>query len=150
MRDVIAVRRFGAAARRLTGRLINDFQTTTVLLFLRVSLPLLKRVVAVRRLIVWLSTRPAKIHANGDRASRISCAIATIHHGGGLLIGSNCLERSLAAYWMLRRAGASPRLVLGAKRRDGELAGHAWIELGTVVFETHAGEFVHIASFGGD
>jgi hypothetical protein len=52
-------------------------------------------------------------------------------------------------YWMLRRAGASPTLVLGAKRDQGTLAGHAWIEIGNHPLDPGAGEFIRIASFGG-
>lgn len=150
MRDVNVVRRVGAAARRLTRRLLDDFPTTAVLLLLRISLPLLKRVVGVKRLTGWLSARSSEIQTNEIRAEKIRRATETIRRGGRLLIGSNCLDRSLAAYWMLRRAGASPRLVLGARRDQEKLAGHAWIELGNVPLEAQADEFVRIASFGGD
>jgi transglutaminase superfamily protein len=150
MRDVNMAQRLGFSARRLTRRLFDDFPTTAVLLLLRISLPVLKRTVGVKRLTGWLSVRPSAIHGSETRVQKVRDATETILHGGRLLIGSNCLDRSLAAYWMLRRAGASPTLVLGAKRDQGALAGHAWIELGPVVLEPRAGEFIRIASFGGD
>ena len=150
MRDVNIVRRVGSATGRLTRRLFDDFPTTAVLLLLRISLPVLKRAVGVKRLTGWLSARPSAMHANETRAQKMRDATETILHGGRLLIGSNCLDRSLAAYWMLRRAGASPTLVLGAKRDQGALAGHAWVELGNVALEPRAGELIRIASFSGD
>jgi hypothetical protein len=150
MRDVNIAQRLGSSARRLTRRLFDDFPTTAVLLLLRISLPVLKRTVGVKRLTGWLSVRPSAIDASETRAQKVRDATETILHGGRLLIGSNCLDRSLAAYWMLRRAGASPTLVLGAKHDQGALAGHAWIELGHVALEPRAGEFIRIASFGGD
>jgi len=144
------VRRVASAVRRLTRRLVDDFSTTAVLLLLRISLPVLKRTIGVKRLTEWLSARPSAPHATETRAQKMRDAAETIRNGGRLLIGTNCLDRSLAAYWMLRRAGASPTLVLGAKHDQGALAGHAWIELGNVALEPRAGEFIRIASFGGD
>lgn len=144
-----ALLRSRSAARRLMARLANDFPTTAVLLLLRISLPLLKRAVPVKRLVAWLSARPAD-ETTSIRAERIRCARETLERGGQLLIGKNCLDRSLAGFWMLRRAGASPTLVLGAKREQGQLEGHAWLELGNVPLETRADQFVRVASFGGD
>jgi hypothetical protein len=43
---------------------------------------------------------------------------------------SNCLERSLAAYRLLCRAGAQPELVIGMKRTPGgRIEGHTWVVL---------------------
>ncbi len=39
----------------------------------------------------------------------------------------NCLERSLVAYRYLVRAHADPRLVIGFRRGDGGVLGHAWV-----------------------
>ena len=148
MRDVNLLRRFFSATRRLTRRLIDDFPTTAVLLLLRISLPLLKRIVGVKRLVAWLSARGSRV--DGEiRAERIRRAKETIASGGRLLISPNCLDRSLAAFWMLRRAGASATLVLGAKREQGRLAGHAWVEIGSDRLDPSADEFVRIESFGG-
>jgi hypothetical protein len=130
--------------------LIDDFPTTIALLFLRVTLPLLKRAVGVRRLTAWLSVKPAAVGAGDSRAEQIRRANETLVRAGRLLIADNCLDRSLAAFWMLRRAGASPRLVLGAKSQGGAVAGHAWIEVGNASLEPRAAEFVRIATFGGD
>jgi hypothetical protein len=47
-------------------------------------------------------------------------------------------------------AHAIAALVLGAKRQQGALAGHAWIELEGGPLEPRSDEFFRIASFGGD
>jgi hypothetical protein len=39
----------------------------------------------------------------------------------------NCLERSLASYRYLVRAHADPRLVIGFRRDEGGVLGHAWV-----------------------
>jgi len=143
-----ALRRSYSAARRLMARLADDFPTTAALLLLRISLPLLKRAVPVKRLVAWLSARPAN-ETTTIRAERIRYACETLERGGQLLIGRNCLDRSLAGFWMLRRAGASPTLVLGAKRGEGPIAGHAWLEIDNNPLDPSADEFIPIASFGG-
>jgi Transglutaminase-like superfamily len=150
MHGVSAPRRFSSAAVRLARRFIDDFQTTSVLLLLRISLPLLKRTVGVKRLTGWLRASSAETASSETSAKRIQRARETMAHGGRLLIGRNCLDRSLAGLWLLRRAGEAPTLVLGAKREHGKLEGHAWLELGNVPLETRADEFVRVASFGGD
>lgn len=150
MHGVNAPRRINAAAMRLARRFVDDFQTTSLLLLLRISLPLLKRTVGVRRLTGWLCSPSADIAPSEISEERIQRARETMAHGGRLLIGRNCLDRSLAGLWLLRRAGAAPTLVLGAKREQGQLEGHAWLELGNVPLETRAEEFVRVASFGGD
>jgi len=49
----------------------------------------------------------------------------------------NCLSRSLALWWMLRREGLAPNLRLGVSRSTGEFAAHAWVELhGLVLNDT--------------
>jgi hypothetical protein len=145
-----ALRRSRSAAQRLASELIDDFTTTAILLILRISLPLLKRVVGVRRLASWLSASSVEAPVGELRTERITRAREMLAHGGRLLIGTNCLDRSLAGFWLLRRAGASPTLVLGAKRQQGALAGHAWIELEGGPLEPRSDEFLRIASFGGN
>ena len=52
---------------------------------------------------------------------------------------------------MLRRRGIASRLCLGVARQDGELAAHAWVEVGKdkIVGETEAEGFTRLAAFGG-
>ncbi|MGE3993300.1 lasso peptide biosynthesis B2 protein [Pseudorhodoplanes sp.] len=62
-----------------------------------------------------------------------------------------CLPRALAAHAMLRRRGIASRLCLGVANNDGELAAHAWIEVGekTLVGGGEAVAFQRLATFGG-
>jgi Transglutaminase-like superfamily len=39
----------------------------------------------------------------------------------------DCLQRSLLLYRVLSRAGADPTLVVGFRRIDGRIRGHAWV-----------------------
>ena len=41
----------------------------------------------------------------------------------------NCLERSLTLWWLLRRDGIDGELHIGARKEDGQLKAHAWVEL---------------------
>lgn len=41
---------------------------------------------------------------------------------------ANCLQRSLALWWALRRRGIESELRIGARREAGLLKAHAWIE----------------------
>ena len=43
---------------------------------------------------------------------------------------ASCLRQSLLVYLLLRRRGLDPALLLGARRRDGRVDAHAWVELG--------------------
>jgi hypothetical protein len=62
-----------------------------------------------------------------------------------------CLPRALAAHSMLRRRGITSRLCLGVAREQGNLAAHAWVEVGKDRAITHpdAGAFTRLAEFGG-
>lgn len=40
----------------------------------------------------------------------------------------NCLERSLALWWLLRRRGLSGQLRIGVRKREGKFEAHAWVE----------------------
>jgi hypothetical protein len=43
---------------------------------------------------------------------------------------ADCLRRSLVLWWLLRRAGLPGELRIGARKRDGRLEAHAWVEHG--------------------
>lgn len=48
-------------------------------------------------------------------------------------VPGNCLSRSLAVLWFLRRSGHAPDLRLGVSLAGGAFAAHAWVELDGVV-----------------
>ena len=43
-------------------------------------------------------------------------------------VKANCLPRSLATWWLLRRRGLECELRLGVKPRDEAIQAHAWVE----------------------
>jgi hypothetical protein len=55
---------------------------------------------------------------------------------GSRLPGTTCLHKALAARFILVRAGRSPELICGVRRKgDGRLDAHAWLEEnGDVIF----------------
>src|SRR5262249_19102104 len=46
---------------------------------------------------------------------------------------ANCLQRSLALWWLLRRQGIRSELYIGTRKEAGRLDAHAWIEMEGVV-----------------
>jgi hypothetical protein len=74
--------------------------------------------------------------------------IALVNEGGRLFLGANCLERSLVWYRLFSRLGLEPRLVMGARRDGGNIAGHVWVELNGEPFgETDAGRYATVVAF---
>ena len=61
-----------------------------------------------------------------------------------------CIQRGLAAQWMLRRRGIDARLHYGLTRDDAEaLRAHVWVEARGEIFvgEEDAGHYVRVATF---
>jgi hypothetical protein len=88
----------------------------------RLALPLLRRRVALDRLVPFVASPR-------DRP-RDPAREALIARVGGRLWCSSpgpCLERSLAVYRQLGLAGARPRLAVGMGREDEALVGHVWV-----------------------
>ncbi len=46
------------------------------------------------------------------------------------LVNASCLRQSLLIYFLLRRRGLSPVMVLGVRRQESNFDAHAWVELG--------------------
>ena len=64
-----------------------------------------------------------------------------------------CLERSLLAYRYLSRANADPRLVIGVRRNDRSVIGHAWVLVdGSPLYESAEtlDSFVPVVAFSSD
>jgi hypothetical protein len=51
---------------------------------------------------------------------------AAAQHG---LYPANCLEQSLALWWLLGRRGIKSHLRIGVRRAARQLEGHAWVEV---------------------
>lgn len=59
----------------------------------------------------------------------------------------NCLERSLALWWLLRREAIDAELHIGARKSESRFEAHAWVELGGVVLNDTADIHSHYARF---
>ena len=45
------------------------------------------------------------------------------------LVRGNCLSRSMALWWLLRRRGIPAQLRIGARKIGSQLEAHAWVEV---------------------
>lgn len=59
----------------------------------------------------------------------------------------NCLEKSLALWWLLRREGISSELRIGARKTPSALEAHAWVERDGVVLNEHDDLHRHYTPF---
>ena len=79
------------------------------------------------------------------KAIRISRLVdLAARHG---IYPANCLQRSLALWWMLRRRGIRSELQFGTRKADGRFEAHAWIEVAGVVLNDRDDVRLHYASF---
>lgn len=138
--------RLPAAARRLSVCFATSRQLCLRMLFWRLALPVLKYIVPMRTLarLMWAAPR----RSGEDRDRRVQEVIEVWRTGGRLLVSRNCLERSLLLYRLLSREGARPSLVFGVDRRDGSIAGHAWVELHDEVVHESSAAYDRVAIFG--
>lgn len=65
-----------------------------------------------------------KVLAESQSASRMLDAASR----RGIVRG-NCLSRSIALWWLLRRRGIPAQLRIGARKIGNQLEAHAWIEV---------------------
>jgi transglutaminase superfamily protein len=69
---------------------------------------------------------PNTAQVNEARAAARMIEAASRH---GIARG-NCLSKSVALWWLLRRKGINVELRIGARRAGEGLEAHAWVELG--------------------
>jgi Transglutaminase-like superfamily len=93
------------------------------LAFWRVSLPLLRRVLSLERLVRLTASPSSRARDPRLEALSVRAAARLWRSSQG-----PCLERSVALHRVLGRAGASPTLVCGMAHNGEELVGHAWVE----------------------
>jgi hypothetical protein len=65
-----------------------------------------------------------------------------------LPVKTNCLDRALALWWMLRRRGVAAELCIGARKAYGRFEAHAWVEVGDAAIDDGNGseEFAEFAA----
>ena len=99
--------------------------------------------------LTWRAPRlaPGRDHrAEARLLSRISLATRVFGTSD-----RDCLQRSLLIYRELSRAGADPSLVIGFRRTDGRVQGHAWVVSDGVAIGEGEAELLQFApafSFG--
>jgi len=101
------------------------------------------------RLFAWADRPPRRIHRFAvDEASWIAWAVEDL--GARPWMNALCLPRALAAHAMLRRRGVASRLCLGVAREGGDLAAHAWVEIGKdkIVGGAESDGFTRLGEFG--
>jgi hypothetical protein len=104
----------------------------------------LVRVIVYRRTMAaaeWTATRWPFRRPSSQPTETIECLrLATARVQRYSPLPGNCLSRSLASWWSLRRRGLAPDLRLGVSLAGGDFAAHAWVELeGRVLNDTATG-----------
>lgn len=140
--------RVSRAVPRIVGCAEADPRLFARALGWRVVLPLAKMALPMRVLARWMNRRHRPLPPT-RRPSRIAAVERLARDGGRLLVSGNCLERSLLFYRFLSEAGVDPTLVIGVRRDDAAVAGHAWIEVdGRVFAEPTMADHEPIVRFG--
>lgn len=60
---------------------------------------------------------------------------------------SNCLDQSLALWWMLRRRGVAADMHIGGRKEAANFEAHAWVEVGVYTFPEMSGEHPPFTAF---
>jgi transglutaminase superfamily protein len=86
-----------------------------------------KYAVPLQALVKIVSPVPRSGSRNANREQRIALFADWASRVVRPRSDGNCLERSLVAYRYMIRAHANPRLVIGFRRGDSGMLGHAWV-----------------------
>src|SRR5262245_7209740 len=92
----------------------------------RIVLPIAKHVVPLPELVRFMSASPRLECRQPARERRVT-ALAHRICSGRRDVTSNCLEQSLIIYRFLSELGASPSFIVGFRKQDDKVAGHAWV-----------------------
>lgn len=115
-------------------------------------LPVLKRLVALPRLVALLHRDPGVPQRDPRREEVVAELSAWAFRSRPAESRDNCLDRSLVAYRYLGRAGAMPSLVVGIARGE-PVSGHVWVTVdGHPVHDDpeRVAAFSVITAFGAD
>jgi Transglutaminase-like superfamily len=93
----------------------------------RLVLPALKRRMLLEALIDLMWTQAPAEPAGPAREARVVDLAAMVFRTEHPYRYGNCLERSLVLCRYLSAIGADPELILGFKRGEEALLGHAWV-----------------------
>jgi hypothetical protein len=62
---------------------------------------------------------------------------------------SNCLERSVTLWWLLRRRGIPADLRIGVRKDSGSFEAHAWVEVNGTVLSESGDQHTHFVPLEG-
>lgn len=93
----------------------------------RVILPPLKRRMRLPELIHLMWKEAPAEPAGPEREARVAGLAAMVFRSEHPYRYGNCLERSLVLCRYLSAAGSDPQLLVGMRRGENELEGHAWV-----------------------
>ena len=114
-----------------------------------VALAVLKQIVPLARLSTWVWQAPRPRGTRRQRAEIVGRVLQAGRWCG--LPDRDCVQRSLLLFRELSRHGFSPVLVMGLRKDDAGVTGHAWVEVdGAPVAEPAEAlaVFTTIARFG--
>jgi hypothetical protein len=86
---------------------------------------------------------------DGTAVSPEEIARLTYATARSLPFASNCLDRSLALCWLLRRRGIAAHLRIGARKDGEQLEAHAWVESRGVPLNDGDAQHRHFIPFEG-
>jgi transglutaminase superfamily protein len=110
----------------------------------RASLPALKYLLPLKRLVRLMALRSAGEPRQRSREGRVITLADRVFDGGQS--DRACLERSLVTYRYLGAAGARPRLVIAVGEAGGRARGHAWVTVDGVPVHDSASLLENFAS----
>lgn len=83
--------------------------------------------------------KKANVSIPEDKQMELTQSIARLvsiaaNHG---LFRANCLRKSLAIWWLLKRKGITTKLSIGVNKESGNFNAHAWVEWqGTILIDS--------------
>lgn len=103
-----------------------------------------------KNMITWL-TRKKSWRAADVSPADVAVKIATIEEATArhLPFKTNCLERSLALLWLLRKRGITADLRIGARKEADRFEAHAWVEFEGAVLNDAGEAHRHFVPFEG-
>ena len=121
--------------RRVAGLLIRpgDLWLALRMAAWRLVLPALKRRMPLPKLIHLMWREAPAEPAGPAREARVVDVAAMVFRSEHPYRYGNCLERSLVLCRYLSAAGSDPELLVGMRRGENELEGHAWVVAGATL-----------------
>jgi len=109
---------------------------------------ILFRLAKLRKTSVPDPTRPEDKEANIRRAQAIArMVLIAAHHGA---YRANCLQQTLVLCFLLRRNHLEGDIRFGARKQDGQLRAHAWVDCLGIALNEESDVCLHFSPLEGD